>query len=176
MVRCVPTPVLAGRDVPFDASLVLSAGVCKYHGRYVMVFRNDAGFSPDGNWGKTWTNLGIAYSNDGVKWEVNSKPWKAAADLVASDPEILRVYDPRLTVIDGRCYLCFAVDTRHGVRGGNAIYALRQRLWKPRRGRPGSRVKSKKTIETSNKPVYRGNCRCAIIGFLVTCPDFTGCP
>ena len=40
----------------------------------------------------------------------------------------------------------------------------------------GSWVKSKKTIETSNKPVYRGNCRCAIIGFLVTCHDFTGCP
>lgn len=36
-------------------------------------------------------------------------------------------------------------------------------------------MKSKKTIETSNKPVYRGNCRCAIIGFLVTCPGFTGC-
>ena len=31
------------------------------------------------------------------------------------------VYDPRLTVIEGRLYICFAVDTKHGVRGGVAV-------------------------------------------------------
>ena len=121
MIRCASNPVLSAKEVPYEASLVFNAGVCKYQGRYVMVFRNDAGFSPDGNWGKTRTTLGIAYSSDGVKWEVKPEPWKAAIDLVASDPEILRIYDPRLTVIEGRCYLCFAVDTRHGVRGGIAV-------------------------------------------------------
>lgn len=121
LIRCASNPVLSAEDIPFDASLIFNAGVCKYQGRYVMVFRNDVGFSPDGNWGKTRTNLGIACSRDGVKWEVKPEPWKAAADLVASDPEILRIYDPRLTVIDGRCYLCFAVDTLHGVRGGIAV-------------------------------------------------------
>lgn len=121
LVRYATNPVLSAKDVPYDASLIFNAGVCKYQGKYVMIFRNDAGFSPDGNWGKVWTNLGIAYSSDGVKWDVNPEPWKAAADFVASDPEILRIYDPRLTVIDGRCYLCFAVDTRHGVRGGIAV-------------------------------------------------------
>ena len=35
--------------------------------------------------------------------------------------EIVRVYDPRLTVIEGRCYLCFAADTPHGIRGGIAV-------------------------------------------------------
>ncbi|MBE3597870.1 MAG: glycoside hydrolase family 130 protein [Limnochordaceae bacterium] len=35
--------------------------------------------------------------------------------------EILRVYDPRLTVMDGRCFVCFAVDTLHGIRGGIAV-------------------------------------------------------
>ncbi len=34
---------------------------------------------------------------------------------------VFRAYDPRLTIIDGRCYICFALDTRHGVRGGIAI-------------------------------------------------------
>lgn len=70
---------------------------------------------------KVYTNLGIAYSNDGVKWDVQPEPWKVAAQIVDSSPEIIRFYDPRLTVIDGRCYLCFAVDTRHGVRGGIAV-------------------------------------------------------
>jgi len=37
------------------------------------------------------------------------------------DDEVRRGYDPRLTVIDGRCAMCFAVDTRHGVRGGIAV-------------------------------------------------------
>ncbi|MEI6846031.1 MAG: glycoside hydrolase family 130 protein, partial [Candidatus Firestonebacteria bacterium] len=30
-------------------------------------------------------------------------------------------YDPRLTVLEGRCYLCFAADTNHGLRGGMAV-------------------------------------------------------
>ena len=120
LVRCPSNPVLQASDIPFDASLIFNAGVCKFNGRYVMVFRNDVGFSPKG-WDKVYTNLGIAYSDDGVRWEVQPTPWKVAEQIVAADPEISRFYDPRLTVIDGRCYLCFAVDTRHGVRGGIAV-------------------------------------------------------
>ena len=37
------------------------------------------------------------------------------------DEEVSRAYDPRLTVLDGRCYMCFAVDTKHGLRGGIAV-------------------------------------------------------
>ena len=33
------------------------------------------------------------------------------------------MYDPRLTVIDGELYLCFAQDTKHGLRGGVARIA-----------------------------------------------------
>jgi len=122
LVRSMSNPILKASDVPFDASLVFNAGVCKFNGRYVMVFRNDVGFSAKG-WdaGKTCTNLGIAFSGDGVKWNVQPEPWKVAADIVASNPEYTRFYDPRLTVIDGRCCLCFAVDTKHGVRGGVAV-------------------------------------------------------
>ena len=39
----------------------------------------------------------------------------------ARTPEIQRIYDPRLTVLEGRCYLCFAMDTAHGLRGGIAV-------------------------------------------------------
>ncbi len=122
MTRCQTNPVLSAKDIPFESSLVFNAGVCKFAGRYVMVFRNDIGFSPDG-WdnSKTSTNLGIAYSNDGVKWEVQPKPWGIPGQIIRSNPEFRRFYDPRLTVIDGRCYLCFAVDTLHGVRGGIAV-------------------------------------------------------
>lgn len=122
LVRCASNPILSASDIPFDASLIFNAGVCKFQGKYVMVFRNDVGFSEQG-WarGSTHTNLGVAYSDDGVRWEVRPEPWKVAAGIVAANPEISRFYDPRLTVIDGRCYLCFAVDTKHGVRGGIAV-------------------------------------------------------
>jgi len=108
-------PILSAKDVPYPATLIFNAGVAKYEGRYVMIFRNDYGDFHrhqrfDG------TNLGLAFSRDGIQWDVSARPcWEWKTD------EIQRVYDPRLTVIDGRCYVCFAVDTRHGVRGGIAV-------------------------------------------------------
>ncbi|MFO7899746.1 MAG: glycoside hydrolase family 130 protein [Planctomycetota bacterium] len=107
-------PVLAAADVPYQATLVFNAGVTTFQGRYAMVFRNDYG---DERLKELHdTNLGLAWSDDGVQWEVEPEPCFA----MRTD-EIRRAYDPRLTVIDGRCYLCFAVDTRHGIRGGIAV-------------------------------------------------------
>ena len=36
-------PVLSAKDVPYHATLIFNAGVTKFQGRYVMVFRNDYG-------------------------------------------------------------------------------------------------------------------------------------
>lgn len=110
-------PVLSAKDVPYDAALIFNAGVAKYQGKYVMVFRNDYGYTKDGRF--KGTNLGVAFSSDGIAWEVKSKPFFSMEML--NDPEISRIYDPRLTVIDGRCYLCFAVDSKHGLRGGIGV-------------------------------------------------------
>ncbi len=133
-------PLLTPDDAPFPCSLLFNAGVAKFLGRYVMVFRNEygpkdadefmerlAGSKPcfDG------TDLGIAYSDDGVRWEIQEKPCislERARRLIAplipgKDPqaELSRFYDPRLTVLEGRLYMCFAVDTAHGLRGGLAV-------------------------------------------------------
>lgn len=113
--RFAENPVLAAQDVPFEAQLVFNAGVTKYQGKYVCVFRNDYGY--DGSHFKT--NLGVAFSEDGIHWNVRKKPFVRFEDI--NDGEIERIYDPRLTVIDGRCYLCFAVDTKHGLRGGIGV-------------------------------------------------------
>lgn len=107
-------PILTAAGVPYPAALVLNPGVVRFQGRYVMVFRNDYGSAADEQlWG---TNIGLAFSDDGVQWRVQPQPcfqW--------SDGEILRAYDPRLTVLDGRCYMSFALDTVHGIRGGIAV-------------------------------------------------------
>jgi beta-1,4-mannooligosaccharide/beta-1,4-mannosyl-N-acetylglucosamine phosphorylase len=107
-------PVLSAKDVPFPATLVYNAGVCRFQGKYVMVFRNDVYDQPGGR--QQEINLGLATSADGVKWEVAPRPcfkWR--------DEETFHAYDPRLTVVGGRVYMCFALDTRHGLRGGIAV-------------------------------------------------------
>ncbi len=106
-------PVLSAKDCPYQADLVFNAGAAKFNGKYVMIFRNDYGRF-DGIF--EGTNLGIAFSDDGIHWEVRKKPFFTMDEI--SDPEVGRIYDPRITVIDGRCYLCFAMDTQHGIRGG----------------------------------------------------------
>ncbi len=110
-------PVLTSKDVPYESTLTYNAGIIKYQGKYVMVFRNDV-FHQWGVLKLKETNLGLAFSNDGIKWEVQPKPC-----FQIKDSENRRAYDPRLTVIDGRVYMCFAVDTYHGLRGGIAVTA-----------------------------------------------------
>lgn len=123
--RHINNPILQAADIPYPASLVFNAGVAKYQGRYVMVFRNDYGCTAE-DWqayreGRRVerpafaTSLGLAFSDDGVRWQVEPRPcWQV------SDEEVLRVYDPRITVIDEVAHVCFAMDTRHGLRGGVA--------------------------------------------------------
>lgn len=117
-------PVLAASDVPYAADLVFNAGVIKWHGQYVMVFRNDYGYVSGSRFGGT--NIGLATSQDGIRWTVMPEPCfdsKRPEDreiFHLPDGEIVRFYDPRLTVIDDTAYMCFAVDTHHGLRGGIA--------------------------------------------------------
>ena len=114
ITRYAGNPVLSAKDVPYDATLVFNAGVAKIGGEYVMVFRYDWG-DMQHMVGPRGINLGIARSRDGIKWTVGPKPiWELCTG------EIVRIYDPRITVIEGKIYLCFAVDTRHGIRGGIA--------------------------------------------------------
>jgi beta-1,4-mannooligosaccharide/beta-1,4-mannosyl-N-acetylglucosamine phosphorylase len=107
-------PILSPGDVPYQPLLVFNVGVAFFQGRYIMAFRNDYG--APGSIDITRSDIGLAFSEDGVRWTVEEKPC-----FRLRDEETLRAYDPRLTVIDGRCYMCFAVDTLHGIRAGIAV-------------------------------------------------------
>lgn len=113
VIKKLDKPVLTYKDMPYNAALIFNAAVEKYNGKYVMLFRNDFGdFEKQRLDG---TGIGFATSDNGIDWTVSEKPC-----FQLSDEEINRVYDPRITVIDGVCYVCFAVGTKHGVRGGIA--------------------------------------------------------
>lgn len=107
-------PILSAKDVPYGPLLVFNVGVTKFQGQYVMAFRNDYGTPTEID--TTLTDIGLATSSDGIHWTPRPAPI-----LRMRDEENLRAYDPRLTVIDGRVYMCFAVDTVHGVRAGIAV-------------------------------------------------------
>ena len=114
-----PEPVLSARDVPYEANLTFNAGITMDDRGYVMLFRNDYGCTKE-EWeaGKRFkgTNIGLARSDDGIKWKVFEKPVFA----LKSD-EFERAYDPRITYLDARYYICFAADTKHGVCGGICV-------------------------------------------------------
>ncbi len=121
-------PVLAASDVPYHSTLVFNAGVVRHAGRYVMIFRNDYGRPGDADF--DGTNIGLATSHDGIKWTVAARPIFEVAAVRAEfkrllrhryrDDFVRRIYDPRLTVVDGRVLMCFAIDTAHGTCGGVA--------------------------------------------------------
>ncbi len=115
ILRHPSNPVLTAADIPYPATLIFNAGVCKYEGRYVMAFRNDYGYGEHAPGRFSGTNIGLAFSDDGVNWKPAPKPW-----IEWKDGEVRRAYDPRITIVDGRVVLCFAVDTEHGVQGGIA--------------------------------------------------------
>ncbi len=116
VIKKYPTPVLTPADIPYKATLVFNAGVTKFNGKYVMAFRNDHGdYDFDKHaWIDGGISVGIATSDDGIHWTPEKQHWFELRD----GGEILNGYDPRLTVIDGVCYVCLAIDTKHGLRGG----------------------------------------------------------
>jgi len=113
--RHTDNPVLSAKDVPYESLLVCNAGVAKYQGRYVMVFRDSYGGRSQ-TMHPEHTCLGLAESRDGITWDVRPKPC-----FEMSDEETICASDPRLTVINGRCYMCFAALGRHGIRGAIAV-------------------------------------------------------
>ncbi len=119
-IRKHPVPILTAADLPYPSSLVFNAGVVKFRGEYIMIFRNDYGVDQAGyESGKRFagTSVGVARSKNGVDgWIIDPKPLMDSNDP-DKDPEMRRLYDPRITEIDGQLYLCLAMDTRHGIRG-----------------------------------------------------------
>lgn len=120
--RFAGNPVLTHKDLPYPGTCVFNAGVAKFKGKYVMLFRNDVG-----EWGVPKfgnTNLGLAYSDDGIKWAVENRVvWDQNDPHVKemTNNDAWRLYDPRMTIINDRVYICFACDTHHGLRGGIAV-------------------------------------------------------
>ena len=121
--------VLSKADLPYESALVFNAGVIRTGGEYLMLFRNDYGVTPKdyddfyaGICDHTGfkTNLGLAHSEDGVRWQVEPSPVLSCQDV--GDPAIDRVYDPRITDLgNGEFGVCTAMRSKYGTCGGIAV-------------------------------------------------------
>lgn len=114
-----PGTILSCEDVPYESNLTFNAGIIKEKSGYTMLFRNDYGCT-QAEWeaGKRFkgTNIGLAHSKDGIKWDVEPEP---VFDLTKfNNPEFGRAYDPRITRVEDYYIVSFAVDTNHGIHGG----------------------------------------------------------
>ena len=124
VTRYAGNPILTAKDVPYEANLVFNAGVVKYHGRYVMLFRDDFNYTKKmfDDWaegkGKLHApscQIGLAFSEDGLHWKAEPQPviTRESASKYLGE-EVAQAYDPRVTVIDDQVYMTFATNTRAG--------------------------------------------------------------
>ncbi len=108
--RWTGNPLLSAKDMPYPSTLVYNPGVTKFNGRYVMLLRNLHYSVP---WTERTHFLGWATSDDGIHWDVDP-------DARFHVPGLSGPADPRLTVIDGRCYVCVS-ESSDGLCGAIAV-------------------------------------------------------
>ena len=111
--RCEGNPILTKDDVPYKVETVHNAGVAKFDGRYMMLFRShkDNGRSI----------IGLAESSDGFNFTVKAEPFMVPTkDGAFAEYEAFGVEDPRITLLEGVYYITYSAYSEHGVRIGLA--------------------------------------------------------
>jgi len=113
VTRYEGNPILTKDDIPYKVETVHNAGVTKFDGRYIMLFRShlDTGRSI----------IGIAESDDGFNFKAHPEPFIVPAKQPPfSEYEEYGVEDPRITLLEGVYYITYSAYSRHGVRTGLA--------------------------------------------------------
>ncbi len=111
--RYEKNPILTRDDVPYPVETVHNAGVAKYGGRYVMLFRSHR---RNGR-----SIIGLAESDNGFDFTVRPEPFLVPATAGPfAEHEEFGVEDCRICEIDGEYLLTYSAYSRHGVRIGLA--------------------------------------------------------
>lgn len=111
--RYEKNPILTKDDVPYPVATVHNAGVTKFNGKYIMIFRSHL---HNGR-----SILGLAESDDGFHFTVAKAPFMSPADKgIFKEYEEYSIEDPRITLIGGQYLITYSAYSRHGVRIGLA--------------------------------------------------------
>jgi predicted GH43/DUF377 family glycosyl hydrolase len=107
--RYKDNPILTKDDVPYPVETVHNAGVTKFQGRYIMVFRSHLRSGR--------SIMGIAESEDGLNFKVRPEPFLVPAkEGLFADYEEYGVEDARISLIEGEYLITYSAYSRHGVR------------------------------------------------------------
>jgi len=113
VTRYKDNPILTKADIPYSVETVHNAGITKFDGRYIMLFRShlDTGRSI----------IGIAESEDGFHFEARDEPFMTPCkESVFCEYEEFGVEDPRITYLEDAYYITYSAYSVHGVRIGLA--------------------------------------------------------
>ncbi len=113
ITRYKGNPILTKDDIPYPVETVHNAGVTKFNGRYIMLFRShlDTGRSI----------IGIAESEDGFNFKPRPEPFMVPGkEPIFCEYEEFGVEDPRITPLEGAYYITYSAYSRYGVRIGLA--------------------------------------------------------
>ncbi len=111
--RYSKNPILTKADIPYPVETVHNAGVTKYNGSYIMLFRSHR---RNGR-----SIIGIAESKDGFNFQVRDEPFIIPSQTgIFKEYEAFGVEDPRITYLDNFYYITYSAYSKHGVRIGLA--------------------------------------------------------
>ena len=106
-------PILTKKDVPYPVATVHNAGVVKFNGRYIMIFRSH---KLNGR-----SILGKAESDDGFNFIADNKPFMIpSTEKGFKEYEEYGIEDPRITFLNGEYLITYSAYSRNGVRIGLA--------------------------------------------------------
>jgi len=102
-------PILTAADVPYPVETVHNAGMARYNGRYVMLFRAHRATGR--------SILGLADSDDGFHFTPRLDPYiMPAMEGVFAEYEAFGVEDGRICQIGDQYLIAYSAYSRHGVR------------------------------------------------------------
>ncbi|MHC5061467.1 MAG: glycoside hydrolase family 130 protein [Planctomycetota bacterium] len=102
-------PVLTKDDIPYPVQTVHNAGVARFGGKYMMLFRSHRA---NGR-----SIIGLAESDDGFNFKARPEPFMTPAkEGVFAEYEAFGVEDPRITFLEDAYYITYSAYSTHGVR------------------------------------------------------------
>ncbi|MHC4573730.1 MAG: glycoside hydrolase family 130 protein [Planctomycetota bacterium] len=102
-------PILTRDDIPYPVETVHNAGVAKFNGKYMMLFRSHLATGR--------SIIGLAQSEDGFNFNARPEPFMVPSkEPPFCEYEEYGVEDPRITPLEGAYYITYSAYSRHGVR------------------------------------------------------------
>ncbi len=113
VTRYEGNPILTKDDVPYAVETVHNAGVTKFDGRYIMLFRSHLATGR--------SIIGIAESEDGFHFKARPEPFMVPSKKgELCEYEEFGVEDPRITPLERAYYITYNAYSRYGARVGLA--------------------------------------------------------